>query len=326
MNERVCRFLQFVGTLLLNVILYSASLYIVLKALALIPDRHADLSMYLKIIIATGAFGGMLRSLFSRGESFELTTVDTSSSPRLSAGTFGDILLGIGGSVAVFFVFANSLRLDTSVGSILMVVSLGIIAGFAGRNLLAILQLKIERQVREAEEKAEKAELKAEKAVSLSTAKSYYAIAESLVLAYDARVVPGDRQKFVLDQAAHQLEEGLRVEPGYSKAMVLRGVVKKRLAELTTNSDEKKDLWKQAIDHCRDALREDRNLAVAHFNIACYQSLLWEDPPKAIIANLELAVKLDPKNINELNDPDLANLTKTQEFEAFRERHGIQPP
>ena len=316
--------LNALGTLLLNAILYAGCVFLVLNLFTLIPDPHGELGMYLKILVATGTFGGVLRALFAREGSLELATLDMSKNPRLKVGTLGDILIGIGGSVAVFFVFANSIRLDASVGSMLMVISLGIIAGFAGRNVLILLQDKMQRQLLAVEKKAEDA---GKAALELSTAKSCYAIAQSLLLAYDTTSVPADRRRPVLDQAIDQLHEALKADPKYTKAMTLLGYAKKRLALLdTTEPHVRRKLIKESVEHCQEALEKDPDLAVAYFNLACYQTLLWEDPPKAIIESLERAVGLKPSYLSDLKDPDLAELWKTDDFKSFCRRHGVEPP
>jgi len=124
---------------LLTLVGLAAIAFIVWKAMRfMISDLSLD-PMYWAVPIF-GAIGGIFGSL-GENNSFALASVEGST--NIKAGILGDIVAGIGGSIAVVFVSERTLKLEPGkADSLLSLASISFIAGAAGRKLV---QLAVEK-------------------------------------------------------------------------------------------------------------------------------------------------------------------------------------
>lgn len=273
------------------------------------------------LLVLGGAFGGLLYSLIQNDRKFVLTSV--SNTIKIDLGALSDILVGIGGAVALFGA-AKSMgvaRMESTT-SPLQTVGVAIIAGLAGKTILTALSQRLAEQVaKEAKATAEEAKAGADEAKTTSrTAELKAKVAE---LIGRASSYFGNRD--LLTEALRAFEEAKRLDPASPTAAIGVASVKRELARSKEQTAEGKTLLKEATDLFGEAIQKDGiyEKAKAHFNRACCRCLLGEDIGKWI-EDLRQAVSLDPINKSlakeELDRGDFGSVKdKSDDLKLFKE-------
>ena len=234
---------------------------------------------------AGGAVGGILRN------ENKLTLARIELPRYILLGVIGDVSVGLGGSCAVAFLFANTLRIDVKDPlTTVLLISLSFLAGAFGKN---IVELAGEKLLARAKEEAKAA---AEEKVAPSAAIAY---------AYAATQM-NNRGEGEAGEALKMAEQALRYDPQSVHAFVEKGRALKLLRDL-----------KGALATVDEALRVRPDDARLLYNRACYMALLKMSNAE-VLSDLGKACQARPQ-LCELarHDPDFDGLRSLTEFRTL---------
>lgn len=275
-------------------------------------SKGAELRFYLAVLAITGALGGVISGFIENNRTFHCIWADEEDRRFLRCGSLADGLIGLGAAWGVFLVLGRSLRVGTQPEDMLVLIGLGVIAGYGGKLLLRILTLYIQDmvQAKEAREEAREANRRItgrvellEPRVELLEPSIDYSNIDTITDTVDA--ITGihksldnnakDRIRDIL-QKAHRIAEGrLQQNPNDPRSYMYLARVKKRLAFIASSNVEKNALLNEAISLCDQGLNINPNTEQLYYNRACYKALL-HFPIQHIIADMKKAIELNPDN------------------------------
>lgn len=241
-----------------------------------------------------GALGGAIAGA-RRENKLELSTIESGS--KVDLGFVGDIALGIAAASAVVFLFGATLRFDPDdPDSYVLLISISLIAGIYGRNVIEVAGEKFRRQVRE-EAKAVARE-EAELLVGQPAAVAYTAAAlETIKQGIDNNTPQSFEKGLTLAELA------LKHDPKWVNAYIEKGRALKRLGRI-----------EEALRSVQEALAIQPSDPKALYNRACYNCLLGK-PKEQILPDLKKAFDAFPKlRKHARTDPDLDNIHNLPEF------------
>ena len=268
-------------------------------------DTYRHLRLQVELLAITGAFGGLIYGLIADKGALRWTWFDPQQSFVFITGALADALIGVGGAWGVFLVLGRTLRLEETPDDMLVLIGLGVVAGFGARTLLVALSRNLERMA----EVREQARAEARQEVKLATSRQlpYTAgvTAQTVAGMFDAtEPAMRPRLKGTLEGSIEQIEAALQVAPRQVELYWHLGALKKRLALIVPET--KRALLLEAIEACTRALDIDKRLAWAYYNRACYRAL-DERPVAQVADDLKSAVAIDGGFKNTAsNDEDLA--------------------
>ena len=233
-------------------------------------------------LVIAGLFGGLIRSLHIP-RSYEISLPFVTRKCRI--GFLGDILVGVAASVGVYFVLAEIAGTsDGKTLELLRIVSLGLVAGYAGRPLLDKLSDQLTLRFNELD--------KAVDAIGKDTAiQNYLRISD----------INYYRQQYEL--AIHYCDKVLQLAHDNSEALLNKARALDKLGQTFI-----------ATDICRQALKEHPDDARAHYNVACYLQRQGK-PADEIYRHLASAIEALPDfRENARTDEDFALLRGDQRF------------
>jgi hypothetical protein len=301
-----------------------------------------DITILLKILAGCGALGGLI-SHFMRRTTPALDKdsatiedgahplnpivmlsqfISVDGKPAIEGGILASVVTGVGGAWGVMFVLAKPMNIGTAttVGDVLTIVGLGVVAGFSATALLRSLAKKLGGQVDRAElEQVERRFRITAKAINknvdeVAAAQDEIATAQSAATlmatadqmteqARAAAAQPAEaaahraRAVELLNAADSLVGELLQRKPRSAEALVSRSAIKKRLAILNDDPQQKDALLREAVELCSQALQFDPNLERAYYNRACYRALRGpNEDPALIVADMKKAIELLPEN------------------------------
>jgi hypothetical protein len=285
-NSAGDRFLTLVAVVILMVAV-GISMYFIHKILGL------DLAYW--IVPVFGALGGLVGSLIRNVNYLNLVSFDSSNN-RVRLGFVGDVILGLGGSAVVSFLFENTLRFEPEKKeSYPLMISVCFLAGVFGQ--LLIMKAGKEWLAQEALDVANDAKRQADRLKS--SAASAFVIAS--LYKFD---------KGLYEEALKAADEALGLDPDNIGGAVAKARALKRLARVA-----------EAIAVIERALRlpkeivENENEGVLLYNKACYRLLLEPGAVDEVLKLLERAFILNPGlKASAVIDPDLAPLGNDRRF------------
>lgn len=229
-----------------------------------------------------GALGGIVGGVLRNDNKLMLCAFEDPNTVKL--GILGDVVVGLGGSSSLVFLFGGTLlQFDPNKAeSLVLVVSVSFVAGVFGRN---IVEAAGERLIRKAREEARSVAKEETKNLGPSAAIAY---------SYAAR---DSTNRGSPEKGLELSEEALRYDPNYANAYIEKGRALKRLNRLD-----------QALAAVEAALRINQNEPKALYNRACYRALLHR-PIAEITADLARAFELQPGlRQTAVTDPDFVDV------------------
>jgi hypothetical protein len=300
-----------------------------------------DITILLKILAGCGALGGLISHFMRRTTPAldkDSTTIEDGAhplnpivmlsqfisvdgKPAIEGGILASVVTGVGGAWGVMFVLAKPMNIGTAttVGDVLTIVGLGVVAGFSATALLRSLAKKLGGQVDRAElEQVERRFRITAKAINKSvdevaaaqdeiataqSAATLMATADQMTEQARAAAQPAEaaahraRAIELLNAADSLVGELLQSKPRSAEALVSRSAIKKRLAILNEDQQQKDALLREAVELCSQALQFDPNLERAYYNRTCYRALRGpNEDPALIVADMKKAIELLPEN------------------------------
>jgi uncharacterized membrane protein YeaQ/YmgE (transglycosylase-associated protein family) len=226
--------------------------------------RVIGLELAYWIVPVFGALGGLVGSMIRNSSHLVLVAYE-SASRRVRLGFIGDIILGLGGSAVVAFLFENTLNFDPGkTSSYPLMISVCFTAGVFGQLLI---------------------EMAGEKVIAkeaLKVAKSAQKDTESLKITASAAFVSAsyyEADKGSLDKALQAADEALELDPSNVAASIAKARALKRM----TKVNEALEIINAALK--RPDLAGTSDLGVLLYNKACYKLLI---APEAVDEALEL--------------------------------------
>lgn len=298
---------------LLQTILVAAFLVVLVLFSGSFLIDNLQLPRTFWVVILAGAAGGLVQSLIQNDRSFVLCVTRIESQPlRVSwaLGSLGDAVIGIGGGLALMFLFGGTLNVNfekqTSAGLVLLT-SVSFVAGVVARPL-------IERASETLLSRVDKADKKAE------DAKKWAAVAKSYCFAILAR---GERAAKRFEAAQTLIDDALKLDPSNGEAHLEKGRISKQLAQKIPPPADARKKMEEALYHASEASKIQPTHDAPWFNMACYQALMGGNPDKAL-GYLKKAVDICPANTEGVwKDHDLDSLHALPEFERIV---GPKPP
>lgn len=221
-----------------------------------------DVSLLIAHIMASGAFGGFVFGLFTRN-SYKIRLPLTGN--LLEVGFIGDLLVGIGASMTVFFLagsmfglkFEGALTAETYI----KVIALGVLAGFAGIRLLAGMSNRLLDQISELDSRLDRVE-KQDK------------ISELLRQAEFLRNNNPERSLIIFEKA-------LLIDPENEPALIGKAKALRRL-----------NRFDEAISILTQVIQRNPKAERAYYNRACYKNLSGGYTKDDVLADLKTAASL----------------------------------
>ncbi|HKU75034.1 MAG TPA: hypothetical protein VJR02_14070 [Pyrinomonadaceae bacterium] len=258
------------NTIVTTISVTLLSLLLLYLFLSLMTD--GDIKRVFTILMATGAFGGLIFGFFQRENRFDLPYFDSPS--KLYFGSLADCFIGLGAAHGVFFILAGSVNISqgNSLDDTLRLVALGLVSGIAGKSILSSLRSRLVKQIEELGEKVEHSEKKADK-------KDYYNLGVSYRL----------EKKW--QSAKWSFKEAIRIDADYTSAYL--GLAEAQRDEYVDSSRTDKDeLIKDALKNCSLAIHKEPDFAPAYLTRATLYALFDSDKAKSDIL---MAVRLKPE-------------------------------
>lgn len=231
------------------------------------------------LIILGGSLGGIIRGL-SRTQDLILTLPNGT---KVDLGFLGDMLIGVGASFGVLIFMTPILELDfdKDITNKIMIklISVSIIAGYAGIALLSQLSSRLVRQLQE-EMSENIEEIESER--------------NSDVYAEEAKKIANElKNKKKKDEDFHEalnaafglVNHALSINEKNLKAISTKG----NLLKLADKVDE-------ALIQANKILHINPKSETGYYNRACYKCLLGNYPLSDVLADLAAAIKLLPVN------------------------------
>lgn len=250
-----------------------------------------ELRRTLILLGVSGALGGLLYSIIASKGEFGLCYYKKEGSERLTLGALGDMVVGIGGALGVFFVLAGTIKLDAAADNVLRVLGLGVVSGYGARRLMKAMEERLSQALaQQAAEESKKAreEIQGERA--------QHSVREGIDFL--------SRNDYIA--ALQAFGEAIKLDPSYAQPHVGQGMVFKRQGK-----------YGDAVKACTTAIEKDRELAVAWYNRSCYRALNGEGV-NAVLADLREAVRLNAFYRGEAKmDADFDLVCKEKAFTDF---------
>jgi tetratricopeptide (TPR) repeat protein len=250
------------------------------------------------IIFFAGSAGGLIRGLVMHGKNYYFRM--PISNRQVDVGILGDIACGAAGGFVIFLVGASLMReniakVTTQADSLIQVVALTMLSGFAGVPILEALSNKLMEQLRH------------------DVARIEHSVNKLKVRSESDDIAR--LGEFHLSQKRYKtaiqfFSEALKVDPTSDFALTRRAYATKRLGGPNSLQSALEDVTKATTLNPHN----DR----AWYNMGCYLNLM-KRPPKAVFGPLEHAAKLSPHIYAEIanNDPDLKSISNTDEFKRL---------
>lgn len=212
-----------------------------------------------------GSFGGIAGGVL-RTDGKLVLCASNASEASLRLGIVGDVIVGLAGATAVVFLFGGTLKYSSDdKNSLVILVSVSLIAGIYGRN---VVEAAGDKLLNKAKKEAEKT---ARDIVGPSAA-TIYALAAGNALETNQP----------LEEAMKFAEKAIEIDPSNLSGYIEKGRVLKRLNRV----EEALDLMEQTA-----RIRKDPRVM---YNLGCYRALL-KKPLPSIRSALSEAFALHPK-------------------------------
>jgi len=235
-------------------------------------------------LVGAGVCGGFISGMRECGEhKIRLPR----SGRRIELGIAGDAIIGAAASVATYTVAIASRLIDppTDPHGLLKVVSVGVVAGFAGIHLLSNISNRLIRDLKGVKEQVR----------YLETTE------ESLWIAERGDDLLRDRR---YEAAEREFIEANRVDPNNERAVIGLAKVFRWTHRL-----------ERSVETLNDFIEKKPEASRAIYNRACYKLLL--NQPSEALLDLERAINLDPYYSSyALTDPDFNNVRHDATFLA----------
>jgi len=114
-----------------------------------LTEADATLRRYLTILSFTGALGGIIGRAIADDRLLNLMWFDPTDRAGVKCGIIADGVIGLGGAWGVFLVLGRSMQLGTNTEDLMVLIGLGVVAGFTARTLLQALGEGVEQRVRQ---------------------------------------------------------------------------------------------------------------------------------------------------------------------------------
>lgn len=216
----------------------------------------------LLIVVLASAFGGIAYGITHRTS----RVFRAPGGSEVDLGALGDAMIGVAAGVGVFFVagalFGIELSANPTAELYLRTLALGILAGFAGAQLLTGLSDHVMQQVQSIDSKVEV--LRQEMRFHDQLMKAFYLL----------DIEPAN--------SLSVFETVLALEQDNEKALVGLGAALKRLGRIN-----------EAIEAMDRLLALNPTSEVGHYNRACYKSVRGDDE-ESVLIDLEKAIDLLP--------------------------------
>jgi tetratricopeptide (TPR) repeat protein len=188
------------------------------------------------------------------------------SEASLRLGIVGDIIVGLAGATAVVFLFGGTLKYSSDdKNSLVILVSVSLIAGIYGRN---VVEAAGDKLLNKAKKQAEK------------TARDIVGPSAATIYALAAGNALDTNQP--LEEAMKFAEKAIEIDRSNLSGYIEKGRVLKRLNRV-----------EEALDLMEQTARNRRDPSVM-YNLGCYRALL-KKPLPSIRSALSEAFKLHPK-------------------------------
>jgi tetratricopeptide (TPR) repeat protein len=256
--------------------------------------------------------------------------ISVDGKPAIEGGILASIVTGVGGAWGVMFVLAKPMNIGAakSVEDLLTTVGLSVVAGFSATALLRSLAKKLGGQVDRADlEQVEKRFRKTTEAINknvdqvaatqddiaatqsvatlIATADQVAAQAAAAAAQPPEAAAHRARAMELLNAADSLAGDFLQRKPESAEIMVSRSAIKKRLALLNANPQQRDSLLNEAVTLCTQALQLNPQLESAYYNRACYRALRGANEDLAlIVADMKKAIELLPENKQLFASPD----------------------
>lgn len=251
------------------------------------------------LIVLTGAFGGFVFGLVNR-PTYKFRW--PFSKEDYEFGSLGDAIVGSAASLAIFLVAGAlfSLNVDqlSSNADILKIMSIGIISGFAGIQLLAGMSSRLIQQVSEASKKMEMID---ENVKALQQTEVIHGIVDRA-----DKTLRDDNKP---DEALLILNDALEIDPVNDAALFVKAKALRA-----------KDNLEEAIQVLNTILSRKPNAPRALYNRACYMNLAGTEKytKDMVLADLKNAASSHkPYKVYARTDPDFESLFEDKEFIAL---------
>lgn len=263
------------------------------------------LGLILALLSAGGAVGGFLeliRNLKFQDSGFSL------DGQKLSWLQFFGLfliegILGIGGALAVTLVMllARQFPTQASTQPELVLLTLYVVAGFAGRRILPIVSRGLEQKLEEATRVANEAKKKAQDATKLASATE--PLTAALALLREPKSAAEERM-----ESMRELELVFDADRNNRKVAIILGRLHEESPQLEEDGTKRLtaaiNVLSKFLDAKKAAAAEDIDYAAGLYNRACYRMRLYEmsgnlADRESGYRDLERSVEIDPANKDE---------------------------
>jgi tetratricopeptide (TPR) repeat protein len=256
--------------------------------------------------------------------------ISVDGKPAIEGGILASVVTGVGGAWGVMFVLAKPMNIGAakSVEDLLTTMGLSVVAGFSATALLRSLAKKLGGQVDRADlEQVEKRFRKTTEAINknvdevaanqddiaaiqsvaalIATADQVAAQAAAAAAQPPEAAAHRARALELLNAADSLAGDFLQRKPESAEVLVSRSAIKKRLALLNADRQQRDSLLNEATALCTQALQLNPQLESAYYNRACYRALRGANEDlAAIVADIKKAIELLPENRQLFASPD----------------------
>lgn len=282
-------------------------------------SKYVGMPSAIWLIIAGGALGGLIGSFIANKNRFILAEFQNTSGPEkrsICLGTIGDVIVGIGGAIALGFLFGERL-LNVDLQSpdkkeLFLLASVSLVAGTVAPRLILALGQSLLARVATVEERASKIEKEAFKVERLlSDVERQADHAQKLVAQVEetakrAESAAGESGFIALlgltalltnecdYETAHiMVERVLKIKPENARALFEKARVLKGLAVSHKEPEKRQKKLHEAIALLERVAEQEPDRAPIWFNMACYEALA-EKSSQIVLEHLGKAVALDP--------------------------------
>jgi tetratricopeptide (TPR) repeat protein len=247
------------------------------------------------LVAAGGTLGGILNGINSKDNKLVLPKIlpPSDQNPRMvHLGFIGDIIIGVGAAIAVFLVLTNALNLAAGLKTDITILSISILAGFAGITILKGMSeefaKKVTKQIQPRLDSLETQIKEGDKSTSIYSEAYAHWKAKSYT------------------EALEDINDAIDINPGIAKYYNLRAMVYRRL-----------DRFDDAFNDLAQAVKIDPKYPLPYYNRACYKALK-NKPVDEIIADLKIAFGLKASLVEySQKDEDLGSIRENKDFKAL---------
>lgn len=310
---------RLISLTIILIILIVICFYNFLTCQVAIPTSNNQLQFNVVLLLTVffGGFGGILQSFRDITKNLEICRYNLDLSDFCKKGfyIFNGFLIGIGGALAVNFLFLwiNKIEYANDIKNVMFLAGLNTVAGFLGNKALQAVAGKLEKQISDVEKRSIMIETESIRSTNLAYALT--AATSSLALKHD---MPAD-----LQDALNTLLSFKDEIISDRRVVILCGRIYRRLkqyenaiAVLTAYVDNKNN-------------KIDDNYADILYNRSCYGVLLFselekkdrllaEKTLKEGVSDLRESIKIRPLNKEDAkNDPDFDAIRNKEEFKEI---------